>query len=298
MYMPVVELPSVKDLYLPVFIAVRKLGGSGTNQSIESEVIRSMNLSDAQVSVMYDSRPQSIVIDRIGWARSHLKIAGYLNSPQRKFWVLTERGRSSNSIDPREVGREVRASRQTRASTDSEPKRRQAETTHGLQVVPLEQLLEREVLWQDELYETLHQLSPPRIERLFKVIFSSEGINQVEIVESRGDGAIEGSMVSVGFLTFRVAFKFIRGRKLVSTHEVDEFRRAVRAGRADKGLLITLGSFTQEATRDAARGNVPTVELIDGQEFVQKLKERSLGVETERVIVERVVINQQFYSDL
>jgi len=293
-----IKLPSVKELYVPVFVAIKQLGGSGTNESIEREVVASINLSDEQLAVMYDSRPQSVVIDRIGWARSHLKIAGYLESPRRKVWALTERGRVSDTIDPREVGRAVRSNRQSSPPNRLEPSLIHSKAARGLQIVPLDQLVKHAGQWQDELYETLHQLSPPRIERFFKLLFTSEGIDQVEIVDSRSDGAIEGSMASAGFLTFRVTFRFIRGNKLVSAHEVDEFRRSVRASRADKGLLITLGSFTREATRDVVRGNVPTIELIDGDQFAAKLKESSLGVETERVLVERVIVNRRFFESL
>ena len=37
------------------------------------------------------------------------------------------------------------------------------------------------------------------------------------------------------------------------------------AGRADKGLLITTGSFTRDAKREATRDGVQPIDLIDGR---------------------------------
>ena len=152
--------------------------------------------------------------------------------------------------------------------------------------------------WRAQLLDHLHQMSAMQLERFFALIFSSEGVDRVETVNALGVGAIEGTMVSDGFLSFRVAFKFVGGNRMISAQEVDDFRRSLRASRADKGLLITTGSFTQESLRDAGRGQSPAVELIDGELFLNKLKERSLGIDTEQVLVERVVVNRDFFANI
>jgi restriction system protein len=36
-------------------------------------------------------------------------------------------------------------------------------------------------------------------------------------------------------------------------------------GRAEKGLILTTGRFTQEAKKEANRDGVPPIELIDGE---------------------------------
>ena len=50
------------------------------------------------------------------------------------------------------------------------------------------------------------------------------------------------------------------------------------AGRADKGIIITTGSFTTEARREASRDGVPPIELIDGEKLVDMLENLELGL--------------------
>ena len=50
------------------------------------------------------------------------------------------------------------------------------------------------------------------------------------------------------------------------------------AGRADKGIIITTGSFTAEARREASRDGVPPIELIDGEKLIGMLENLELGL--------------------
>ena len=61
-------------------------------------------------------------------------------------------------------------------------------------------------------------------------------------------------------------------------------------------MLITTGRFTQEAVLKAANERAPEIRLIDGEELVGKLKELSLGVRTEQVVVERVIIERDWFG--
>ena len=45
---------------------------------------------------------------------------------------------------------------------------------------------------------------------------------------------------------------------------VRDFRGSMQ-GRAEKGLILTTGRFTQEAQKEANRDGVPPIELIDGE---------------------------------
>jgi restriction system protein len=50
------------------------------------------------------------------------------------------------------------------------------------------------------------------------------------------------------------------------------------AGRADKGIIITTGTFTAEARREATRDGVPPIELIDGDKLLDMLESLEVGL--------------------
>ncbi len=150
--------------------------------------------------------------------------------------------------------------------------------------------------WRDELTDTLEQMTTDGFQRLILQLLEKDGVGQIEL--SSANDTIEGIGIfgGGGFLTFRVSFRCIRGGGRISSAEVDDFRRGVMLGRADKGLLITTGSFTQEAELKAASDRSPEIKLIDGEELIGKLKELELGVRAELVTVERVVIDREWFG--
>ena len=65
-------------------------------------------------------------------------------------------------------------------------------------------------------------------------------------------------------------------------------------GRADKGLIITTGTFTREAKKEAQRDGAPPIDLMDGNDLAEKLKELKLGVDVE--LVEKVIIKKDWFK--
>jgi len=69
-------------------------------------------------------------------------------------------------------------------------------------------------------------------------------------------------------------------------------------GRADKGLFITTSTFTKEAMREATRDGAPAIDLIDGEQLVDKLRELALGVRIQKVEAEQVTIDKDWFQNL
>lgn len=79
-----------------------------------------------------------------------------------------------------------------------------------------------------------------------------------------------------GLLSFHIIFQCKRYTGSVPSKEIRDFRGAM-VGRADKGLFITTGTFTRDSRAEATRDGAPPIDLIDGDELVEKMKELSLG---------------------
>ncbi len=56
-----------------------------------------------------------------------------------------------------------------------------------------------------------------------------------------------------------------------------------------KDLTITTGSFSRDALKEAVRDGAPPIDLIDGDQLAEKLKELKLGVVTE--LIENVSVS-------
>lgn len=123
------------------------------------------------------------------------------------------------------------------------------------------------------------------------------GFIHVEVTGRTGDGGIDGKGIARihGFMSFHVLFQCKRYKGSVGASEIRDFRGAM-VGRADKGLFITTGSFTPAAVKEATRDGAPPIDLVDGDELAEKLKELALGVKTE--LVERVVIDAAWFESL
>lgn len=98
-----------------------------------------------------------------------------------------------------------------------------------------------------------------------------------------GDGGIDGDgILEVNpLVSFRVLFQCKRYAGSVGAGAVRDFRGAM-SGRADKGIILTTGSFTSEARKEAVRDGAPPIELVDREKLVNMLEDLELGLKPAR----------------
>ena len=102
-------------------------------------------------------------------------------------------------------------------------------------------------------------------------------------------------VLRIALLSFQVFFQCKRYKGNVGASAIRDFRGAM-VGRTDKGLLITTGTFTPDAKKEATRDGAPVLDLIDGEQLCQLLKERGLGVSTRQV--EEVAVEAGWFERL
>jgi restriction system protein len=105
------------------------------------------------------------------------------------------------------------------------------------------------------------------------------------------------SLIPVSLLSFPVFFQCKRYVGSVSSSAVRDFRGAM-SGRGDKGLLITTGTYTSEAKRESTRDGEPPVDLIDGDQLCDLLKQYELGVHCSVRQIEDVAVDSGFFAEL
>lgn len=150
--------------------------------------------------------------------------------------------------------------------------------------------------WKDRLLKRLQSIEPAAFERLSQRMLRESGFTKVEVTGQSGDGGIDGvGVLRVNLISFQVLFQCKRWKGSVGSGVVRDFRGAMQ-GRADKGLIITTGTFTPEARKEATRDGAPAIDLIDGDLLCDLLKEHKLGVKTRAVVTEEVSLDEAFFE--
>jgi restriction system protein len=274
-------IPKFDNLYNPVVKALHLLGGSGSVSEIEERVIELVGLSERDANEIHKGGTTETELNyRLAWARTYLKIYGVLENSSRGVWVLTAKGQQLQEINKEEVNRVVRAFNRNRVADKTG--------------VKTEEIEERE--WQDEMLEELLKLKPSAFEKLCQRILREAGFIQVEVTGRSGDGGIDGrGIIKIGgMLSFHIIFQCKRYRGSVSAQQIRDFRGAM-VGRADKGLFITTGTFTRDARHEASRDGAPPIDLIEGTELVEKMKELDIGVKVKSE--ETVEIDKEWFKN-
>ncbi len=289
MYIGAVRVPSFDKLLNPTLAALRHLGGSASIAELLEQIIEDMQLSPDIVEQPHPGRGNRTELEyRLAWARTYLKNYGVITNSSRGVWALTPKGFEREMVAPQEVVRFVRE----QSRRERHGRAEQTETIGpGAEVEAVE---DETASWRETLMNTLLEMSPDAFERLCQRLLRESGFIQVEVTGRSGDGGIDGHGVVrlAGLLSFPVIFQCKRYRNTISSGVVRDFRGAM-VGRADKGLIITTGSFTREASVEATRDGAPPIDLIDGEQLIDKLKDLRLGVATKQVEV--VEVNTEWF---
>jgi restriction system protein len=279
-----VAIPTYDALMNPLLQALKALGGSGTVEEINNKVAELAGLTDQQLEVLHNPAQGGMTEFeyRLAWTRTWLKRYGILENSSRGVWALTAKGSKTEHLDEKEVVRSVRAQFK-KEHEDSEDDEESADAT----------------TWRDELLATLIKMPAAGFERLVQRMLRESGFIQVEVTGRSGDGGIDGKGILRlgGLLSFHVIFQCKKWQGAVTTGQVRDFRGAM-VGRADKGLLITTGTFTKDAVREATRDGAPPIDLVDGEQFLDKLKEPGLGVKTRKVEAEEVTLERDWFGNI
>jgi restriction system protein len=269
------KVPPYDQLFNPLLNAMNALGGSGSIEEIYDKVVELEHFPDDVVGVLHDPERsnQTQLGYRLAWARTYLKKFGMLENSSRGIWSLSAKAKGLEKVNPPEVVKFVREALKGEAGAAGPP-----EITAPQDSPP-------ELDWRQRLHGILtKKLTAAAFERLVQRMLREAGFTQVEVTGRSGDGGIDGKGIARihGLMSFHVLFQCKRYTVSVGPAEIRDFRGAM-VGRADKGLFITTGTFTPAAVKEATRDGAPPIDLLDGGDFAEKLKELGIGIRTEKV---------------
>lgn len=281
------KLPRHYELFNPVLQAIRELSGSASIAELDETVTKNLNLPEDVVVQPHGSGRITELQYRLAWARSYLKAYGLLDNSKRGVWHLTAQGADTSAVDPKLVKRYVQGLHAAKGKANSQE--------------PVAEVPEAEPEddWREILLRRLLEMPADAFERLSQRILRESGFTRVTVTGQSNDGGIDGTgIVQLGnLLSFPILFQCKRYKGSVGAGAIRDFRGAM-VGRTDRGLIITTGSFSREAKVEATRDGAPLIDLVDGEQLLERLKELRLGVDITARMVEDVRVITEFFDDM
>jgi restriction system protein len=218
---------------------------------------------------------------RLFWARTYLKNFGAIESSKQKVWSLTAKGKKmlkEDNIDIKEI-QSFTIKKRGKSKAKSEE----------------EIIVTDSINWREQIINILQHLDPYAFERLAQRLLRECGFSDVQVTKRSGDGGIDGTgkLRIQGIFSFNVAFQCKRYKGKVGAEEIRNFRGSLEQN-IEKGVLITTSSFTPDAKEEASKPGRRLIDLMDGEELIDKLAEYNIGLKE----VISYEIDEDFFNSL
>jgi restriction system protein len=283
--------PKFVNYFVPLIETLRDLGGSARPVEVRQAIAAKLNLSDETLTeTMQSGFPR--FDNQVAWARFYLAKAGIIDASSRGVWTLTEKGRGLRKLtqaDALRLFREVHA-RFHGAEKDADA----GEDEEGTEAPTEGGTLSPTSTYRQLVLDRLRNLPAAGFERFAQRLLRESDFEEVTVAGRSGDGGIDGvGILQVNALvSFKVLFQCKKYSGAVTASHVRDFRGAMQ-GRADKGIILTTGTFTADAKREAVRDGVPPIELVDGEKLVSMLEKIELGLRP----VKTFTIDEAFFKE-
>ena len=268
------EGPEFLRFCIPIVEVLHELGGSGRPAEVTDLVVERMNISEAEQEAT-NKNGGSRIRNQVAWARFYMVKAGLLSSSQRGVWGLTEKGRDVK-IDEKFVLALFRDVHQ--AFVEERTSRKAVEASAAEDDTAID-AVDAGIDYRNNLLSMLQALPPEGFERVCQRLLRESGFQEVAVTGKTGDGGIDGhGILQINpFVSFKVLFQCKRYQGAVAVSAVRDFRGALQ-GRAEKGIILTTGTFTTDAKREAIRDGATQIELVDGDKLVEMFAGLNLGL--------------------
>jgi restriction system protein len=287
------KMPNYSDLINPTLSALHILGGSGKNDELCDEVIKLLGLPDSITDIPHGNGSQSEFAYRMAWARTYLKKYGIIDNSARAVWTIKPEHVGTKSLDVDDVVRTVKS--QERIA--EKEKANQVDSLELLATQNNEELPDEIKSWRQKLYNILVSMDAYAFERLSQRLLRECGFTHVEVTKKSGDGGIDGTgkLKINGIFSFNIAFQCKRYKDTipVSAAAIRDFRGSLTTD-IEKGVFITTSSFSKAAKEEASKPGKKQIDMMDGEEFMDKLVEYEIGVKE----VKDYEVDESYFSKI
>ena len=282
--------PQFVQFLQPVLDALIELGGSGQPSEVKERIADKLNITEEQ-QVEQNPSGASRFSKNVDWARFYLAKADFIDASTRGVWSITEKGRNVRLSHDEAL--QLFQNIHQQYTIERKKRKEKPVSFESKKDVP-DELPDEDEDHRIILLEQLMTLPAAGFERLCQRLLRESGFESVTVTGKTGDGGLDGiGVLQVNpFVSFKVLFQCKRYSGSVTPSQVRDFRGAMM-GRADKGIILTTGTFTSEAKKEAVRDGVPPIELVDGEKLLDMFEALELGLKPKKAYD----IDEKFFDD-
>ena len=242
----------------------------------------------------------NVLLDRIAWGKSYLKLGKFVHYPKRGVVQITEKGKDrlkigklsledlQNDIDfisHRESQKNKKENEVKEISIDSSTPQDLIDSGFSK--------IEAQV--KTELLEKLKEIDPYYFEKVILILLKKMGYGDFVETSKSGDGGIDGIINEdkLGLEKIYTQAKRYNENK-VREKEIRNFIGAM-SGDTSKGVFITTSTFDQSAIRKAREAHHSII-LIDGEKLVDLMHQYNVGVQI-KIAYEVKELDNDFFEE-
>ena len=291
-------IPSYQEFMRPFLEIAHQADGKEVRlRDVINQLADKFCLSEAEREETLPSGRQSILDNRVGWARTYLTKAGLLETTRRAHFVITARGISALQDPSVKINNDYlkqfdefvafkqKTNESDAPSIDVEPDK---------DITPDEALRAaykkiNDALAQDILDRT-RKVTPAffedlLIELLVAMGYGGTGDGAAHAIGKTGDNGVDGVIDQdpLGVDQIYIQAKRYAEGNNVSAGDIRDFFGALNLKKAQKGIFITTSEFTASAIETAQNLGTRIV-LINGTELAKLMLRYNIGSRDEQIL--------------
>jgi restriction system protein len=297
-------------------LPVLKAAGQGEIRvsDIVDQIADSFSLTDDERSALLPSARQTIISNRIHWAKTYLMQAGLLESTRRAHFTITNRGREVLAQNPARVDKEYLT--RFHEFVEFLDRRNVGDEDHGKVQLSSEgptsdktpdeivrsAASEQEQVLRKDLLDRILASSPAFFEQVVIALLIGMGYggsleDAGRKLGKSGDGGVDGviDQDALGLDSVYVQAKRYSPNNPVGAGTIRDFFGSLDRFRATKGLIITTSTFTRDAVETASHLSKRMV-LIDGDQLARLMVRYNVGCRIDETIYLKK-LDEEFFGN-
>ena len=301
-------IPTYERLMLPV---LKVLGDNieRTGAEISQIIAKQINLSEEEYNRIYENNPKKIFPDRVAWARTYLKKAGLIESPQRTTSKITKAGINVLKTNPTDIDgkylERFESFREFRHITSKKVKEEVQEIANNTSTQTPDDMLDyaQKIMSENlksELIEKLKVVNPYKFEEIVLKVMEKMNYGVGALTPKSHDDGIDGIIDEDELGLEKIYLQAKRySEKKVDSKDMKDFIATLGTSSVKKGVFITTSDFIDSAKKLAEKSSIQgnVIVLVNGSLLASLMIKHNIGVQPKQPPIEIKKLDEDFFTE-